>query len=287
MPLTASSRIVKLLTLESIPYATLHRAFLAAFADYAIPFEISLEQFMELHRRRGVRLDLSVGAFDGDDIVGFTFNGLGRWDDHDAGYDAGTGVAPEARGSGLAALMMERSFDLLRAKGATHYLLEVLQSNTTAFRIYQRAGFCVTRELLAWKLDDRRRDNAVDVEIAHEASLDGIRTPDMWDWQPSWQNSLDSMQRAAQTKTILTARNRTQLLGYAIVFSSGDLAQLAVAKEHRRRGIGTALVQSALEACRNPLRIVNTDSGDTGTTAFLEALGAHELVRQYEMLRDI
>jgi ribosomal protein S18 acetylase RimI-like enzyme len=278
---------MNLRTLEDVPYPRLHQAFLAAFADYAVPLALTELQLAEMHRRRGVRLDLSVGVFDGDAIAGFTFNGFGPWGGASAGYDSGTGVLPSARGKRLAALMMERSLELLGAAGATRYVLEVLQGNATAFRVYEGIGFRVTREFLCWSLDVVRPRSAAAFAIARASSIDDVQVSGMRDWMPSWQHSDASLARAGEKKTILVARDGDDVAGYLAVFASGDVAQFAVSRAHRRRGIATALVRAARDLSPCPLRIVNIDAGDSGTRRFLEAVGAIETVRQYEMVLEL
>jgi ribosomal protein S18 acetylase RimI-like enzyme len=75
---------------------------------------------------------------------------------------------------------------------------------------------------------------------------------------------------------------------YAIVFpSNGDLAQLAVRPEARRRGLGTRLLRAAAELAGKPLRIMNVDERNAGIAAFLERNGAVRTVRQLEMVRAL
>lgn len=274
---------MELRTLDSTTAAARHAAFLRAFADYSVKLDLSEEQLGEMHRRRGVRLDLSVGAFERDEMSGFTFNGLGAWGGALSGYDAGTGVVPGARRQGLASRMMERSFDLLRSAGASAYVLEVIQTNAGAFRVYEQMGFRTTRELLCWSLDSLTTapDRGITIETAE--LLDGRAAEEMWNSQPSWQNSTESIARASEPRTILVARDRSAIAGYAVLFSSGDLSQFAVARESRRRGIGTALLSAARNAAGRPLRILNVDGRDAGTIRFLESIGATETVRQFEM----
>lgn len=76
--------------------------------------------------------------------------------------------------------------------------------------------------------------------------------------------------------------------GYVIVFpSNGDVPQLAVRREARRRGIGTRLLRSAAAIAQKPLRVINVDARDEGIAAFLAALGGHRFVRQIEMQRAL
>lgn len=76
--------------------------------------------------------------------------------------------------------------------------------------------------------------------------------------------------------------------GYAIVFPSyGDVPQLAVRHEARRKGLGTRLLQAAAAVAQKPLRIMNVDERDAGIAAFLERVGATKFVRQLEMVRPL
>lgn len=295
--------------LASIPRITLHRAFSEAFSDYSVPLRLSPEALSELHRRRGVRYDLSVGAFDQERLVGFTFNGLGTFDGRLAGYDAGTGVIPAARGRGLARRMMERSLRLLATQGAERSILEVLQTNHRAIALYRDIGFRIRRELLCWRLCDvppRREVPGLVIQSAgptqtvgqtvgqavnqavNQAGFDVHRdAPPLWAWAPSWQNSSESIARATAARTVLVARVGDTLAGYGIVFSNGDLAQLAVTPAMRRRGVGTELLRAARRRTNADLTITNTDGGDGGTTGFLGAAGALERVRQHEMMIEL
>jgi len=280
--------------LRSLPKVTLYRAFSEAFSDYAVPLRLSPDALSELHRRRGVRYDLSLGAFDGERLVGFTFNGVGAWDGHQlTGYDAGTGVVPAARGQGLARRMMERSLALLAAEGAARYVLEVLQSNHAAIGIYRDVGFRIRREFLCWRIEDVRAREVPGLviqgaESAPAVGLDlDLDAPPLWTFPPSWQNSSESIARATAARTVLVARVGEALAGYAIVFRRGDVAQLAVVPAMRRRGIGTALLRAARRHANADLTITNTDGDDTATTRFLEAAGAHERVRQHEMMIEL
>lgn len=50
-------------------------------------------------------------------------------------------VAPEQRGRGVASLLLERSLDIARQKGAERLVLEVRRSNLAAIGLYERFGF--------------------------------------------------------------------------------------------------------------------------------------------------
>ncbi|MFW9881459.1 MAG: hypothetical protein ACFFG0_50995 [Candidatus Thorarchaeota archaeon] len=52
-----------------------------AYSDYEEdPSQLSLESFRNLNIRRGVRYDLSLGAVDGEKLVGFILNAIDYWE---------------------------------------------------------------------------------------------------------------------------------------------------------------------------------------------------------------
>jgi ribosomal protein S18 acetylase RimI-like enzyme len=249
-------------------------AFSDAFSDYVIPFALDAARLRQIVARRCVRWDASVGAFDDGRIVGFTLNGV----DGDRGYDSGTGVVPSHRRRGIARALMESSFALLRERGVASYVLEVIETNANATQLYRALGFVETRRLQCWTYSPRARGRFT--ELAN-ADLPRIRS---WcDVTPSWQNDTPSIARAIEPCAIIGDEDAA-----AIVYPlSGDLAQLAVSRDARRRGIGQRLLDAAATRANKPLRILNVDDSDAGIAAFLETAGAQRTLRQIEMVRAL
>ena len=269
-------------TLEAVPLPLLTEVFNAAFAGYAIPFTLDELRLRRMLQRRGFRPELSVGVFAADRLVGFTCTGIGTWRGEICGYDSGTGVVPEYRGRGLAAQMMEATLDRCRAAGATRYVLEVIRENTSARKVYEKCGFTVTRDLSCWRIDAAGpQPPPTDLRVLQCFRGNYER---FWDWSPSWQNSTESIGRAEEHFVMITAMQRREVLGYAVICpETGDLPQIAVSREHRRHGIGRALLGKALDLTEGSVRVVNTDGGDSGTSAFFTAIGAEQILRQVEM----
>lgn len=275
-------------TLATTSFETICDAFDVAFGDYAVSFSPSASFLGEMTRRRGVRFDLSVGVREGDRLVAFTLNGLGRWQGELTAYDCGTGVIPAYRGRRLTSLMLAKTVELLRAEGATQYLLEVIQANEKAIRAYRGAGFGTSRELRCWQLEELSRPASSTIAIEDNAPFDAATMASMRDCEPSWQNDDESIARAGDPHVTFTVRDDMGVAATAVLFPmTNDLAQLAVAPRARRRGFGTALLAAARERCDKPLRILNVDARDDGTNAFLAAAGATEIVRQFEMLKRL
>jgi len=263
-------------TLTDVDFEAVVVCFNEAFSDYAVSFSMSAPQLREICARRGVVFDLSVGAFDGGRLVGFTLNGF----DGETAYDSGTGVVPPHRRQGLARGMMEYVMPRLREAGARRYLLEVIESNTRAVALYESLGFSTIRPLTCWKYESTGTSNA-DIRPIDVDQIENFR-----DVEPSWQNSDAAIRRARDPRIILGAFDSDVLTGYAVIFPrTHDLAQLAVRRTHRRRGIGSALLARAAAEADGMVRILNIDARDAGIEAFLRARGAEQFVRQKEMER--
>jgi len=271
--------------LTASDFDALFAAFTEAFSDYVVPLSPTREQLLEMFTRRGWTPEASVGAFDDDHLVAFTINCI----EDSRAYDTGTGVVPTHRRLGLARDLMRASYPLLRAHGCTEYVLEVLEGNVRARALYVAEGFVVVRGLQSWRYESpgllvsESPGSNIDNSVSPMRPGD-YETRRLWcDLLPSWQNTPASIARATDPHVVLGDDD-----GYVVVFpGNGDVPELAVRREARRRGVGTRLLRAAAAAAGKPLRIMNVDERDAGIAAFLETAGAVRFVRQLEMVRPL
>lgn len=274
-------------------FEELHRAFLRAFADYVMPFDLTDVQFRNHIVLNAVDLERSVGWFDRERIIGFTLNGFGLWHGVETVYDAGTGVFPEFRRRGLSHKMFELMLPRFKADGYRQCLLEVITENHKAIGLYKKLGFDTTRTVSLLHCPN-------DMKFS-EATIDGIElreinTPDwellrtFWDGEPSWQNSTDAVDRSLTKKRFAGAFLDGRCIGY-IVYSVnvGRVAHIAVDKSFRRRGVGSLLMRSlAADTAKTFVpQVINIDRSIASAMGFFEELGFTEKLSQYEMLRAI
>jgi ribosomal protein S18 acetylase RimI-like enzyme len=266
---------------------SLYECFLEAFSDYQVSLQMSEEQFEQRLKRDGVKLDLSVAAFDGERMIGFYINATGLWHERQTAYDAGTGVIPSHRRRGVAENLFDFLVPRLKERGITQYLLEVLISNERAVSLYRKLGFKEVRKLAVLRSSEPLK--SLDVE---GVSVRRLEQPDWevfcayWDGEPSWQNSMHAVDRARNQCEIVGAFVEENCVGYGIVFRpSGILMQLAVAHEFRRRGIGKRIL-AALSGDMI-LKTNNVDEELQGTLAFYKACGFEIGLRQFEMMKTL
>src|SRR5574344_542527 len=232
-------------SLGKIDFKTIFSAFSNAFANYDI--QLNADELKTMWKRRGFNPDLSFAAFEGENIVAFTLNGIGNFNGMKMAYDTGTGTLKEYRGQGLATKIFEYSIPFLKEANINHYMLEVLQHNTKAVSVYQKIGFKVTREFnyFIWKNEELKNEikNSAVLYSVKPFSVDKYDSiSEFWDFYPSWQNSFESIQRTSEDFVNIGVFAGKKLIGYCIFEpNSGDITQIAVDKAYRRNGIASLL----------------------------------------------
>ncbi|MDR0332011.1 MAG: GNAT family N-acetyltransferase [Dysgonamonadaceae bacterium] len=275
-------------SLSSTNFETIFKGFSRAFADYEM--QLNSEQLQAMLKRRGFNPDLSFAAFEGSEIVSFTFNGIGNFNGIPTAYDTGTGTLKTHRGKGLATKIFEHAIPFLREATVKQYLLEVLQHNEKAVSVYRNLGFEVSREFNYFIVENEKiknLDNKYAVEQIDMRQL--VSVSGFWDFYPSWQNSFESIQRVSENFIVLGVFIEKQLVGYSVFEpSSGDVTQMAVDKSHRRKGIATSLFHEISKRNKNSTtRFINTDISCQTITDFLQSKNIDVTGKQFEMIRKI
>jgi ribosomal protein S18 acetylase RimI-like enzyme len=276
-------------SLETTSFGQLFNAFSKAFKDYEM--QVTHDELYKMIHRRGYNAKLSFGAFNDDDLVSFTLNGTGIYNDLLTAYDTGTGTLESFRGNKLAGKIFNHSISFLKYAGVNQYLLEVLQHNKTAVKVYKDFGFKVSREFLYYVLPEKtikyKHDiSAKAVEITSITLEQCIKNQSFNDYEPSWQNSFESISRDLNSFRIRGVLINSELAGYCISEpTTGDITQLAVHKEFRRNGIGYSLLKDAIDGIsHHSFKIINVDTRCQSMISFLSSCGIESKGKQYEMI---
>lgn len=279
-------------TLTDADFPQLYHATLEAFSDYVVPYQPTQESLRRMLLINGVDFKYSVGAFEGEKMVGFIVNAIGDWAGKRTVYNSGTGVIPEYRKQGISRKMFDFILPTLREIKVEQYLLEVISENKLALNLYQNLGFEIQRELSVFKkedlicVDENLREN---IEMKEIETLDWELFESFWTCHPAWQNSIDAVKRSLSdetiVKTFLGAYSNQTLAGYAIGFhNSGNITQIAVGEAHRGKNFGRALVNALQKRIEKPLFVSNVDTKAKDASAFFKANNFSLLTTQYEML---
>jgi ribosomal protein S18 acetylase RimI-like enzyme len=282
---------IEIKSLENLDRDRLFTAFREAFADYEM--QLNRKELFRMLKRRGYTPELSYGAFDQDHLVSFTLNGIGLFQGRRTSYDTGTGTHPDYRGRGLAGAVFRHAEKELKASGIRQYLLEVLQHNSTAVKLYKKLGFEITRSFNYFHQDAKLvRIHSGKAEAKNQIRSIPIKTledVESGEFPSSWQNSIPAIQRSPEDFSLFGSFHQDRLTGFLVTDpQTGDLTQILVFPEYRRQGIGTALVEKALQINRHrSLKLINSDTRDTGLTKFMESLNIPLQGKQYEMIKSL
>ncbi len=139
--------------LTNIPIEDVQKCMQESFADYQLDMSYMTVETMQ-HRNKISRInpDYSVGAFDGNRMIGFINVGIDELSGEFTAFDGGTGVVKEYRGQGVAGGMFRKVSEKLLDINITRFTLEVLQDNKAAIRAYQKEGFNIDREFYCYNI---------------------------------------------------------------------------------------------------------------------------------------
>ncbi|MBA3683124.1 MAG: GNAT family N-acetyltransferase [Bacteroidetes bacterium] len=279
-------------SLEHIPLEDLYTAFNEVFKDY--PRSWTQPEFESMLKRRSFNAKLSFGAFDGGKLVSFTLNGIGMYNNKKTAYDTATGTIAEFQGKGLATQIFEIAAPVLKAAGCEQYLLEVLTTNDKAISVYKKIGFKEIREI------NYHVTEIKDLKLENRSHLPGLELKDInlefipglnkwFDIQPSWQNNFTALTNGPENFKIVGAFIDSKIVGYGVIeIATGDISQLAIDKEHRRKGIASALFVELIKYTKAPsVRVINVENNYKPAAHFLASKNIKVLGSQFEMIRSL
>ncbi|MCP4902557.1 MAG: GNAT family N-acetyltransferase [bacterium] len=269
-----------------------YRTHCAAFADYHLDMSyMTEERIWKRFQKNAVDFERSIGAYDGERMVGFTMIGVDRWQGKLAAFDAATGIIPEYRGQGLARAMFDHAVPGLRDVGVQKFLLEVLQPNKAAIRAYEKAGFSIQREFACFDVTLDQLDPNLGVNC--DLGILPVAVDKVMDfqsqvaWAPSWENSFAAMSRIQDDLICLGAFEGQRCVGVVAYYTVLNwIMTVVVSPGYRRRGVASKLLGSLLtNICdqQTVTKLNNVDASDTTMITALEKAGFRRVVDQFEM----
>ncbi|HKW21575.1 MAG TPA: GNAT family N-acetyltransferase [Ktedonobacterales bacterium] len=274
---------------ETLAPARVVEAFNRSFEGYFVPMTHTVDSLRSLIEVNDVALAHSFVAVDEvgrpGGVVLLAIRGSRGW-------IAGMGLAPEWRGRGQAAPLMEAALTEARNLGLASVELEALAQNTPARRLYTRLGFEETRSLAVFtgplaEGATLTEEPPLVEEITVEQALADFAA--LHQTPPPWQRdrpSLAHMAPSLHASALVEGGNiRATLIHMpsGLGFSIMDFGSRAATPE-RRRDDALALIRALMAPTPGaPVRAINVAPGDPLGDA-LEALGCPTPHTQWEML---
>lgn len=264
-------------TLEGIPMEQLAECFNSAFSDYEQPICFTPDALSYYLTAGAVDLSLSFGAFCREELVAFILNSGGVYQERDVVFDAGTGVVPGHRGRKVFSGLFDYTCRQLRCRGIGTCCLEVLQSNHHALAVYRKKGFSVRRGysvLTASGPGDGRDGGAVAVAYPEFSAFPTAFSP-----EPSFEHTSWNIDRNPGLYEVLFLEQRAYCI---FAKRNGELIQLHYNDPEALKEVLSALIRRYPSAMAK-----NIDSRCADVIQILKELGFVEILKQYEMARDL
>ena len=294
----AKALALEIRTLRDSELLQVHDLVLDASAVYPVPMRPSVEQLGSMLERRGVDWASSFEAFSEGRLIGATLTAVDEWPAlHMGAYAIVSAIRKGWQGKGVLSALFEWLSLALDRREVTQMQLEVLIDNARARRAYERLGFDAERHLFCFELPRLTRPQRFQEKLGFDVHQgdDAVAAQDargelwtsFWSLTPAWTGSTWTVRRS-KSRVVFEARWDHEVCGYAVLVpETAELVQLAVAPEHRRKGVATELIRACHQRVHGPaLHVMNVDDGaDRGVTiACLRSLGATMSAVQLEMV---
>lgn len=261
-----------------------------AYSEYPVPFRLTDAQLDLLLRQRGFAAPLSAVALaPGGEVAAFWLSGIHRGEP-DCAYVISVGVRRRHLRRGLARSLFDFVAPRLRARGLRRLRLEVLEDNVAARALYAALGFAAVRRLecLRGEPVGLPQAPAWPVRQAQLRVLEALDAANA-DRRASWQHDADALRAVAGQLDVRAVFDGDECLAAgALLLPSRGIARLVVAREHRRRGLGSAMLWHwSRSHGPGSFSAINVDADDMAALAFLRARGFVPGSAQLELVRPL
>jgi ribosomal protein S18 acetylase RimI-like enzyme len=130
------------------------------FEDYLVPIQFNTATFLNMVRKDGIDLTVSRVLMMDDEPCGIAFLARRGW----TSRLAAMGIARQARGQGAGSWFMNRLIKDARQRDEREMVLEVIEQNEPAVKLYRNAGFQTVRRLVGFIRKGSIRKAASDLE---------------------------------------------------------------------------------------------------------------------------
>lgn len=244
-----------------------------AFNNYFVPVPSEVSFWKTRFENARVNKSFSWGVYQNNHLAGFIINAIDTDNGELTAFNTGTGILPKYRGNQLVDKMYEYGIPQLKNKGVSRCILEVIDKNEKAIKVYERIGFNITHELKCYQGEITTKRNTTIQEI----KLDQINNSES-DKYYSWDNKRKTILKAGRNYTVFRVYEHGDSIGHFILNpKNGYLAQLEVKKNNWESlfdGIGQ--VQSKI-------KINNIHQNRIGLIEYLDHINIPNTVNQYQM----
>ncbi|PWW17524.1 acetyltransferase (GNAT) family protein [Cytobacillus oceanisediminis] len=164
------------------------------FEGYLVPIKMDMEAFINRVVHEGLSPEKSIIAFMHEEPSGIIMTGIREVSGRKIAWNGGTGIAPEYRGKGLSVAMMEEVQNIYIEEGVNIAVLESIEENERAIRLYKKMGYEVTDHLLyLYKKVGRKELKPFRTLLIKRVYPEQLKALDFYDGDAAWQCQWESV----------------------------------------------------------------------------------------------
>lgn len=248
-----------------------------SFSGYFFPMAMTAEMSADFWRLNQIDSMRCVVMHNEDGA----FVGLARMGTRGTrGWCGGFGIAPEFRGSGASRLLATEMVRVARDAGLTTLQLEVLTQNIRALKLYQRAGFTITRQLFGVEIDTAVLPDEADIHpevAAPETLLPQLQLTE----RPCWSRELASI-LVMHTEAIVAPDAEGRVNGLILQRNDRKILILATVLQRETTDLEIAALLRHAAATASTIQVYN-EPEHSPFLAGCRRLGCSEFFSQHEM----
>ncbi len=253
-----------------------------SFQNYFVKMPTEVDFWVRRFNTARVDYKLSFGIFDDGILVAFIIHGIDIHNDEITAFNTGTGVLKAYRGQKLIDRIYNFAIPILKENGIKKCILEVIEQNHVAIRLYERIGFKKDRFLRCFKGESIVSENRVLVEEIDIAQLkDSI---EKYQKYYSWDNALNTILKGGKIfKSFIVNSIEKSEIGYFIINTNNNtLIQIESYDDQN----WTQMI-GATKNIISPLRINNIDSNRVECVNALLHAALQNHINQFDMILRI
>lgn len=252
------------------------------FQNYFVKIPSDVDFWVKRYEAARVDYQLSFGAFDGDQLVAFIIQGIDDHNEEKTAFNTGTGVRKAYRGQKLVDQIYRDAIPILRENGIIKCMLEVIDQNHRAIRVYERIGFQKERFLRCFNGEIIDLENTTSVQEIDILKLeDAIRSYQSY---YAWDSSLSTILKGGKMFKAYQIKDSAESdLGYFIVNNVNNTL-IQIEAYHPQNWLQ---VLTATKKVIPSIRINNIDDRRRDCLKAFEKAGIQNHINQFEMIRYI
>ncbi|OHX41153.1 GNAT family N-acetyltransferase [Cytobacillus oceanisediminis] len=230
--------------IKKLTQVTLEEALTAwnkGFEGYIVPIKMDIQAFVNRIASEGLSPEKSIVVFMHGEPCGIILNGFREINGRKIAWNGGTGIAPQYRGKGLSAAMMSEVLSIYKAEKVHTAFLEAIEENERAIKLYKKAGYAITDQLLYLnkKLTHKEIGSLTESHLAIKKIYpEQLQSISFYDsdaaWQCQWQSAKQGEAAVLMSedgkeegyilyKRVLEAAGRTErIIIYQLNFTDGS-----------------------------------------------------------------